>query len=398
MIYLLVFGILLVGILFDKEKESKNAKIWWIVEWLVLVLLMGFRYRVGADSLGYEDMYPQMETFSDLVRINDWTELRYMPLWHIFVALCLSFSDEFVVLQMIEAVIVNSIIFWFIKKYANRPFLTVLFYFFMIYPYYNTEIQRQVLSVCCFLLGIPSLIKGKYIRYYLWSIVGLGFHHSSVFILIIPPVYSYMKNMGTKSTISFLLIFVVGLVFVTQLDTVSSLMKYMGMIQLSSSMSHNDVNHTTLIGVIYRLLTEWLLVCLFLIVCKNQKKEEKAFLAIYVFTAGIAIPVYLMYRVIDFLWIPLYIIILNNLDRFVLSKNSIGREHKRKRLFYGVLSVLVVLNVFITRIQYYTLDREEITNKKGTYMYNMYIPYHSVFDPEKDDVREDLHYNDAIAF
>ena len=397
MIYLLVLCILFVGTLLDKEKGSKNAKIWWIIEWLTLVLLAGLRYRMGSDSLGYDDMHKGMETFSDLARLKDWTELKYMPLWHLFVASCLSITDDFVFLQIIEAIIVNSVIFWFVKKYARRPFMVVLFYFILMYPYYNTEILRQVLTVCCFLLSIPSLIKGKYLRYYIWAIVGFGFHQAGVFLFVFPLIYVYMKSLGNKSMFSFLFIFIVGLIFISQMESVSMLMKIVGMKQVGVSMTHTNVNYISFFGIIYRLLTEWSLTCVFLLLCKEQEKTEKVFLSIYIFIAGISIPIYLMLRIVDFLWIPYYVVILNNLDRFVLSKDSKFRVGVNRAL-YGFLAILIVFNVIFIRFKYYTMDREVVTNKKGTYMYNMYIPYNSVFDPEKDEVREDLHYNGAIEF
>lgn len=401
MIYLIVIVLLFVGLHFDnKDWKNRSKNIWWYFELIVLILLAGLRYRVGGDSLGYDDMHAHMETLSQLFNLkelSDWADLRYMPLWHYFVALCLEVTDDFIFLQIVESIFVNSVIFWFVKKYANRPFMVVLFYFVMMYPYYNTEILRQIISVCVFLLAIPSLLAGKYVRFYLLAILALGFHHASVFLFIVPPVFIFMKKMGDKSMVGFMLIFIIGMIFVSQLDLVSTLMKLWGMSQVGSAMSHNDVNHTSFVGVIYRLITEWLLTFLFLFLCKYQNKEDRAMLSIYVFISGIAIPVFLMYRIVDFMWIPFYVIIMNNLDRFYLSRRTMQKLRIKNYRLYGLLSILVVLNVLIVRFNYYMLDRYEITGMRDSYQYNMYIPYHSVFDQEKDDKREALHYNDAFT-
>ena len=404
-----MFLVLILGLRFDKRKWSNSAQRWWAFEWLVLVLLAGLRYRVGGDTLGYFDMHSNMPTLVDLAKEKNLLDLQYMPLWHLFVALCLQITKDFVFLQIIEAIIVNSVIFWFIKKYANRPFLTVIFYFFMIYPYYNMEMLRQVLSVCCFLLAIPSLIEKKFVRYYLWTIVALGFHHSAIVLLLVPPIYYFMKDAVSKYFVFFMIAFVLGLTFVTQMDTVSSTIRTIGLMRVGDEMEiSNMVGNITIFGTLFRLLTEWLVAFLFLVLYKQINSNARAFLALYVFFLGVGIPVYLMYRIVDYFTFPFYIVILNCLDDLVLSKRKSTNVLKttsycsearyivraKKPLgFVTFLSVLLVLNVMVIRINYYMLDRSIVTGKQGSYFYNLYVPYSSVFDPEEYPWREEIYYN-----
>ena len=113
MIYLLVFILLLIPVVrYDWMAKTGGENVWYYLNLIVLILLVGLRYRVGGDTLVYMSMYNEWPAMDEL-KYFDFEEAIYNPLWYIYTSVAKSISDEFWVLQIIQAVIVNSIFFHF---------------------------------------------------------------------------------------------------------------------------------------------------------------------------------------------------------------------------------------------------------------------------------------------
>ena len=152
MIYCFVILVLLVGLTYDSHQNTNSARFFWFFEWLVLFLLVGIRYKIGGDTIAYYEHYYLMPKLNE-IDFRDMLAADYQPLWYLLCGLCKSISPDFVVLQLVLSFIVNASVFFFIKKYAKKPFLTVLLYFITFtYFNYNTEILRQSVTNSLFLL------------------------------------------------------------------------------------------------------------------------------------------------------------------------------------------------------------------------------------------------------
>ncbi|MBS1504558.1 MAG: EpsG family protein, partial [Bacteroidetes bacterium] len=106
---------------------------------IVLVCIAGLRYRVGGDTLSYIDEYDEIPYFSQLLKYN-FIGSRWDPLWVVFSSICRSINPDFVFLQCIHALIVNTIIFRFIKRNTQYRFTGILLYYMFAYLYFNMEI------------------------------------------------------------------------------------------------------------------------------------------------------------------------------------------------------------------------------------------------------------------
>jgi len=168
MIYLVIFLIFLIfAIIFGFGKNSSNfAKICYVLECLTLICLAGFRFRVGGDSLSYEDSFFEIPDLKYLLD-SDFSEKVYQPLWITLCSICKSFGS-FTLLQIVQAIIVNVGMFTIIKRYSQHRFSMVLVYYVIFYLYFNTEILRQAISIIIFLFAYPYLIRKKYLRYYIY--------------------------------------------------------------------------------------------------------------------------------------------------------------------------------------------------------------------------------------
>lgn len=180
----IILAILFANI-YDFRKGTQGRMFCFALLCLILICIAGFRYRVGGDTIRYMDNFNSYNVLGQL-KASDFDREGVMPLSILFVSLCKTISTDFYVLQFIHAIIVNVIIFSFIYKHTRFIFSTVLFYMVWSYLEFNTEIIKESLAICTILLGIDNLLSKKYIRYYLFCIVALGFHLSAIIAFLFP--------------------------------------------------------------------------------------------------------------------------------------------------------------------------------------------------------------------
>ena len=67
MIYFLtVIAFLILTYVYDYRRCEKGKLLWWIVMLVVLILISGMRYKMGTDSIKYENYYNWMHSITEL--------------------------------------------------------------------------------------------------------------------------------------------------------------------------------------------------------------------------------------------------------------------------------------------------------------------------------------------
>ena len=146
---------------------------------LILVLLAALRYRVGTDSIIYDDEYNK----NGLSYIKD----RYLIGWYMFIKIFKTLNCSFYIVQFVIAAFVNYSVFMFLKREQHRLLFSALtMYYVLIYPGWNFEILRQVMCISIFLLSYRFLEEKKYIRYYIYSIIACTIHETAYLLLLLP--------------------------------------------------------------------------------------------------------------------------------------------------------------------------------------------------------------------
>lgn len=159
MIYLLILIYsLTLSFVYDFGNLRIGKKMNLLIVFMVLVSLSGFRYRIGGDSYFYIKMYEYLPTLPELSSIELGVS-KLQPLWLLLNAISRTISPDFFVFQLLHALIVNSIIFYFFRKYTKYVFTAVLLYFIGFYGYFNFEILRESLAICVFLLSLEFFVK-----------------------------------------------------------------------------------------------------------------------------------------------------------------------------------------------------------------------------------------------
>lgn len=383
MIYFIVLIVILIpAIRYDFLLKKGGEEIWYYVNLIVLILLAGLRYRVGGDTGLYMQAFERLPTLSELSTFK-FMNNYYMPLWYVYTAIFKSFGGYFL-FQMVQAIIVNTTFLWFFRKKCSRYFTAIVVYFVSYYLCLNMDILRQAICVCIFLLSYVLLEKKKLVWYYLMSIVAIGFHMSAIFLLIVPLVLIPRKEFIIIGIALLSLIFVIRMnnfenvvVFVSERNF--SVWKYYIIDRLNYYINDSRLN---IIGMMVRFL-----LCVpFLIVLTVKwciwKKEDSLvdnmmLLLLFIQVSSIMFP--MLGRFNQFLF-PIGIV-------FLIKEISDNYEAIMSCKIAKLL-VTIALFVYFFNISYgYVMNQYDYM--EGARVYHRYVPYHSVFNPVKDDFRED---------
>ena len=161
MIYFIVLIILLFfAFIYDFANTKVGRKIAYYSILIGLICLSGFRYRVGGDTLSYMLTYPNMPNLKQLGNF-DYIDLKLQPLWVLLVSISKSVTEEFYMLQLFHAIIINTLIFSFIKTNTKYIFTAILLYYIGYFGYFNFEIMRESIAISIFLYSIKFLQNKK---------------------------------------------------------------------------------------------------------------------------------------------------------------------------------------------------------------------------------------------
>lgn len=378
MIYLIVFIFLLLCTINDgivKSIAADRLRYWTLCG--ILVLLAGLRYRVGGDSLAYMDNFNALPKLSDLENF-DFVKAEYDPLWYIFNASIKSVFDNFIFFQIVHAVIINSIVFWFTKKYTVYKYTVILFYYIFFYLYFNMEILRESLSLCVFFLSIPYLLKGKWVHYYLINIVAFLFHSSAIITFFIPLLFRKLN------WFYYLLLTAVVLLF-----TFIKPYELFSLFDLNGRINRKINTYTTYDINIFGQLTQMMVVIpiigikIIRRICRLNEHRFEKIITSYIVIGILSGVIGGFYRFLNYLSIVSIIYLVDTFKTIYKYKTFYFKDF--------IITQLCLLLLFFHQGFYMLRDTSEY--QPGTRFYNRYLPYYSVFNERKDMHRERLYFN-----
>lgn len=186
MLYLLVTLLLLIlSVNFELFSSKRRNTQMFPLLWLIFVCIAGLRNELGMDTKQYESFYYSVPVISNLTE-SFFDTTRFRPGFVVFFSICKTIVNNFIFVQFIEAIFVNSVIFVFIKRYSKYPYLSLLLYFIINYFEFNMEIQREAISIGFVLLAYMNYKNKKYIFALLLFGIASTFHISCIMALLYP--------------------------------------------------------------------------------------------------------------------------------------------------------------------------------------------------------------------
>lgn len=389
MVYLVILVALLFTSFFLEVNSSRKViNTDWIynIFFLVFVLLAGLRNKVGGDSFTYQYVFEDyIKTFSDISYFWDLftnENVTWEPFFIFSLSVVKSIGADFWFFQLLHGLFINVVIFSFIKKYTNFKFTALLFYAFFYFLYFNTEIMRESVAVCIFMLAYPYL-KGKdYVKYYCLSLLAIGFHTSALILIVLPFLQLFKLD---KKGVLFLVI-LLGLVFFSNVMFSSLLSDTFG--GVSDKLDRYANIKLNINGMIF---TFGLFVFMPYVLIKYFKLDDKGLpfselLFTYFLFAVIFVGINGLGRFINYLGIFMIIYICNAIYVLKLNRNNI--------LISKIAIILAFLIPFYYKYSYYNAVILTSSNSKKI---EIYYPYYSIFENNSQESERYKIYKESMS-
>ena len=369
---------------------------------VVLVLIAGLRYRIGTDSVVYENDYVDFPTLWELGKFK-FSSTRFEPGFVVFASIPKSISPDFILLQFFQSIVVNLVIFWFIQKNTSHRFLALSLYFIALFLNLNTQVMREALAVCAFLLAWPSFRDGKWLWYYLLCILATTLHTSALITLLLPimciPGIKQAFRLGWRTIVISCVILAIGFFISVHFKDFFTLLAVNDRMAERAHEYGSDAWSGNVLNPI-GMITLFLQFCFYPLVAiffmrykyKNlgdriqQKKFERleAMVLIGVYFSLLSIPMFIMARYFNYFGMFGFVLIASLVSDRVYYKK---KKFKLKPVYW----VIILLPLYGLIFNSYFAP----ANKSGTLKaYMRYYPYNSRFDPEMYRDREDIfHYS-----
>lgn len=382
MIYLFVLILFLIPIIGEIKRKEFIPKYYYFL-CLVLVLLSGLQYRMGADIVGYMGEYSRFDIDFSWNYISS-RPLR-QPLWVLLNVFCKSITDDFVLLKFIQAIFINVIFFWFIKKESTMPFTAALLYFLTLYFQLNFNELRQSFSIAFFFLAYGFLERKKYLPYYLLVFIAYEFHEAAIILFALPFLNSFKVNKrnimifgGGLFAIAFL-----AIVFQEQIMTMianiifqfSDLIAVAGRYFANSYYSNHIMNTNALIEYVF-MLGLYTMILVINISRNCYKSNYDAIIYLLFVTLFILNGIFpILYRLSSFFMIFYVFSLVNILDEMRLKRIRIRLN--------GIVLTAFLLIFFFVHNKF--LFREAEYGEKPIIQF---YPYTSIIDKQEVPERE----------
>lgn len=187
MIYLFVLILLLFLICrYDIAGDEKNRDFWYRCVLFIFIAIAGFRYRIGGDTINYlEIYYHDTHPLSELT-FDDLFSSGLEPLYVLLTSAVKSLGGKFFCVQILQAFVVNGLIFSYFRKHSECVFTCIFIYALWAYSLFNFEEMRASISLALCLYANDFFLEKKWLKGFSLYIIGCLFHYSTILLLLTP--------------------------------------------------------------------------------------------------------------------------------------------------------------------------------------------------------------------
>lgn len=255
-------------------------KLLYVILCIANILIFGLRYKVGGDTIVYMGMYERATSLNKLTLFS-FIDNAAAPLFIIVMSVFKTFTNDFIYWQFFHSLFLNICVFVFLHKHALNPFLAFIFFFYIVGLYFNTETLKESSAIAIFLLNYDNVIRKKWIRYYVVTILSIGCHYGALILLFIP-FFSQLKISWKLFVYVLLYMFLVSYV----VDYIFANFPYVMLAERASNYAdateHLSANYTFMLIIKYVLIP-----CCLLLINKqyriNQNRVLEPMVCLYLF-------------------------------------------------------------------------------------------------------------------
>ncbi len=184
--FVILFFLLILTVRYDINGKEEYREQWYNTVLAIFVLLAGLRFRLGEDTINY--LYTFYYDTPKLWDIKTDTLLSsgQPPLWIILNSIVKTLGGRFYIVQLIQAIIVNTLVLKYFKKHSPYPFACAALFFFWRYQWYSMVVMKAAIALSIILFANDYFLEKKYKKGCLLVLLATGFHQSSLLLLIVP--------------------------------------------------------------------------------------------------------------------------------------------------------------------------------------------------------------------
>jgi hypothetical protein len=230
--------------------ENQKFAIISLVSIFIFSLVIGLRYYVGGDYVGYLDDYNSFNIANSFK--DSRYELGYYSLMYLLKFLSLSYPFLFLTVSFLQILFVYK---W-AKNYKYLLPWIVFFYFTTLYLFESMNVMRQALAFSILLFSTIYIQKTQLIRFILLVLLAASFHKSALSFVIFYFLINreWIKNKYIQLGLLFISLISSQFLFETffqKIDVFATLLDYDSYSQMSSDLFLADDNDSLGFGLFF---------------------------------------------------------------------------------------------------------------------------------------------------
>lgn len=212
-IFFLIIAIFQIGLKFD----NKSLNILNSFVWILFIVFFGCRGFIGWDWHSYYPFYSNIKPIFQINLSKTYFDIGFV----IYSSIIRLFTKDYHLYIFISTLIDGILLHLFFKKYVTKNFYAFAFAIFIVMEgtIMEVNLMRNIKALLIFLLTLQYIENRNFIRFFIFNLIGLTFHWSSIIFF---PLYFFLhKKLDLRI---FICIFVVGnVIYLTQIEYIKPL-------------------------------------------------------------------------------------------------------------------------------------------------------------------------------
>lgn len=185
-----------------ERKESTISNIW------LIAVFFCFRGYIFTDVFNYKNFFDSVPDLFTAITKNYLKETWWEPGFVYYCCLIKTFTHNYLVFQAIDTLVDLILFYKGLEWFSSNNGLTYMIFFAMNGLILFVDALRNVKTILLFIIALRYVYERKVIKYYLYCIIAVLFHISSIVYF---PFYFVLYRKFRRST--FVILFLFNIVF-----------------------------------------------------------------------------------------------------------------------------------------------------------------------------------------